>query len=378
MGSEPIQVLLHPDGSRLYVSNIGSDEIAVVETSTFQIVHRVAVGSQPLDMTLSPDGGTLYVGNSGEGSITAIDLESLQPRLAVDSLGSDPFGLAVTEDYLYVADIDNDRLLVLDSAGTIVDRIAVPPGPRSLALSRDQSRLFVTSFRSNQLAVLNTDDNVVVDIFALPITGSFAAVAGADDQVFVTAHQDGIVLIVDGETGVVHKTIEVGTDPRGLSLSPAGDRVFVTNAQSNEIVVFEPIGGEILTTFDTGANPRGVAVGTPPAVAPDVETMVGDELGLEPDAFALEPNFPNPFNSSTIIGYQLIGGGTEGIVVDLVVYNALGHPIRTLVRRPHAAGSFRVEWDGKDDAGYQVASGVYVVALRAGELVETQRVLLLR
>ena len=378
MGSEPIQLILHPSGNRLYVSNIGSDEIVVVETSTFQIIERIPVGSQPLDMTLSPDGNTLYVGNSGAGSITAIDLESHQPRLMVDALGSDPFGLAATEDHVYVADIDNDQLLVLDVSGTIIERLAMPAGPRSLALNSDRTRLYVTSFRSGRMAVLNTADNALINTFELPISGSFAVAAGRDGMVFVTAHEDGLVLIVDGEGGAVLNTIQVGADPRGVSIAPSGDQVFVTNAQSNEIVVFDPVGGEILATFSTGANPRGVAVGTPPAVdVTAVETMV--ELARSaPKEFVIEPNFPNPFNASTVIAFQVIGAGQTGRMVDLSVFNAVGHRIRTLVHRVHVAGSYRSDWDGRDGSGNQVASGVYIISLRSDNLIKTRRVLLLR
>ena len=380
MGSEPIQVLLDSRGSRLFVSNIGSDEVVVVETSTFRVLERIPVGSEPLDMALSADGGTLYVGNSGGGSITAIDVNTLESRVAASGFDSGPYGLAATAAHLYVADIDNDRLHVLDLAeGDFVEAIPMPASPRSLALNPDGSLLFSTSFHSSEVAVVSTADNELLDIFSLPISGSFAVAAGPDGQIFVTAHEDGVVLIVDGDSGRPLQTIEVGNDPRGISVSPAGDRVFVTNAESDEIVVFDPDDGRILSSFATGQNPRGVAVGTPPPLAPlpDVETIVmaaGVDL---PGAFVLQPNFPNPFNASTVIDYQVIGGSREGRMVELAVYNVLGHRVRTLVRRVHAAGEFTTEWDGRDDEGAGAASGVYVLVMRAVDHRETRRILLL-
>ena len=62
--------------------------------------------------------------------------------------------------------------------------------------------------------------------------------------------------------------------------------------------------------------------------------------GVRPQRSVLAQNFPNPFNASTVIDYQVIGGSREGRMVELAVYNVLGHRVRTLVRRVHAAGEF--------------------------------------
>ena len=85
---------------------------------------------------------------------------------------------------------------------------------------------------------------------------------------------------------------------------------------------------------------------------------------------SLDPNVPNPFNETTQIPYRL----AEPAHVRLVIYNAIGQPVRTLVDRFQAAGDHRVVWD----AGGQVASGVYWVRLSGPQGVETRRLLLLK
>ena len=91
-------------------------------------------------------------------------------------------------------------------------------------------------------------------------------------------------------------------------------------------------------------------------------------------AGGLAPGRPNPFNSSTQIAYHLPGSGP----VELVIYNVLGQPVRTLVDRFQGAGSYRVEWDARDQQGAPLSSGVYITRLSFPGGVQTQRLLYLK
>lgn len=93
-----------------------------------------------------------------------------------------------------------------------------------------------------------------------------------------------------------------------------------------------------------------------------------------PGAYALMPNYPNPFNPSTTIGYQTPRDGQ----VTLTVYNVLGQEIRTLVDAHQAAGSYTVMWDSKDAGGRDLTSGIYFYTLKAGDYTETRKMVLMR
>ena len=93
-----------------------------------------------------------------------------------------------------------------------------------------------------------------------------------------------------------------------------------------------------------------------------------------PAAFSLAPNYPNPFNPSTTIAYALPAPGR----VRLTVYNLLGQPVRRLFEGARAAGHFSVQWDGRDDGGRPLASGVYLYRLEAGGKSLSRRMLLLK
>lgn len=93
-----------------------------------------------------------------------------------------------------------------------------------------------------------------------------------------------------------------------------------------------------------------------------------------PTNYALEPNVPNPFNPSTTIAYQLPEAGD----VSMIIYNLVGQQVRTLVKGTHEAGFQSVVWDGRDDFGRQVASGVYIYRLQAGSFSQAHRMMLLK
>ena len=104
-------------------------------------------------------------------------------------------------------------------------------------------------------------------------------------------------------------------------------------------------------------------------------TSVAEEVSADrPTAFALSQNYPNPFNSSTAIAFDL----PHQEAVELSVYTIAGQQVVTLVRGVRAAGHYRITWDGRNDAGVALASGVYLYRLRIGAQVETRKMLLLR
>ena len=93
-----------------------------------------------------------------------------------------------------------------------------------------------------------------------------------------------------------------------------------------------------------------------------------------PKTFSLQQNFPNPFNPSTTINYDL----QENTRVVLKIYNLIGHEIRTLVHEQQSAGFKSVVWDGKDNHGQIVTTGIYVYQLQASDKRDKKKMLFLK
>jgi len=101
---------------------------------------------------------------------------------------------------------------------------------------------------------------------------------------------------------------------------------------------------------------------------------VASEVGALPANFALYPAYPNPFNAQVTLSFDL----PRSTAVELVLYDALGRPVRRLVGGALEAGAYRLDWDGRDERGKRVASGIYFIRLVAGSFAETGRIALVR
>ncbi len=93
-----------------------------------------------------------------------------------------------------------------------------------------------------------------------------------------------------------------------------------------------------------------------------------------PDAYALHQNYPNPFNPDTHIQFQI----KDKVPVDIRVYNMMGQLVRVLIDDVRPAGFYTIRWDGTDDRGRQVSSGIYVYRMEVPSFVQTRKMLLLK
>ncbi len=107
-----------------------------------------------------------------------------------------------------------------------------------------------------------------------------------------------------------------------------------------------------------------------------VATSVSSPEGIAslPSILKLFPNEPNPVVSKTRIAFRLPEAGD----VELAVYAVSGRLVRTLIREKQEAGDHAVVWDGRDDAGREVSTGVYFYRLTTPGVEESRRMILLR
>lgn len=108
-------------------------------------------------------------------------------------------------------------------------------------------------------------------------------------------------------------------------------------------------------------------------LAPSISTPLKGRIASLPEEYLLAQNYPNPFNASTTISYQI----PSATHVTLSVYNLLGQEIRRLVDAQQSAGDNAVSWNGMDEDGYHVSSGVYLYRLQCGDRSFTRRMLVL-
>ena len=156
--------------------------------------------------------------------------------------------------------------------------------------------------------------------------------------------------------------------------SPRGDtEAFAVGFASPKRVAIGPEGTDMWVTdqtglyriFSTDPSDRGIPTAISEPTSPEITHLQA--------ATGLAPNYPNPFNSSTLVPFRVSASGQ----VRLVIFNALGQPVRTLVDEFHAAGAYKVPWDGRDHQGKRVANGAYLYRLQAGSVVRVRKMMVL-
>ena len=99
-----------------------------------------------------------------------------------------------------------------------------------------------------------------------------------------------------------------------------------------------------------------------------------DDEYLIPDKYALQQNFPNPFNPRTTIHYEL----PNQELVQIIIFNLLGHQVKRLVDGFRGAGVNSIVWDATNDHGQPVSAGIYIYQLQAGGFLQTRKMILLK
>jgi hypothetical protein len=99
-----------------------------------------------------------------------------------------------------------------------------------------------------------------------------------------------------------------------------------------------------------------------------------DEDFILPTEFIVHNNFPNPFNPTTTISYEL----PKNSFVNIIIYDVLGREVKVLVSCELVSGFHEIIWDGKDNFGRSVGAGVYFYLIKAGEFRQTKKMVLLK
>jgi hypothetical protein len=103
-------------------------------------------------------------------------------------------------------------------------------------------------------------------------------------------------------------------------------------------------------------------------------TSVGEPVNGVPTTFAISQNYPNPFNPTTTIDYAV----SKQSFVSVKVYNLLGQEVRTLVSEEKGIGVYQAKWDGNNNVGAEVPSGMYLYKMIAGSFSGTKKMMFMK
>ncbi len=140
------------------------------------------------------------------------------------------------------------------------------------------------------------------------------------------------------------------------------------------------LSGEVIQTTGSGLGFQQVSLDPYQSkifvLADSIVTGVGNEEPFPGKklTYQLAQNYPNPFNPTTTISFQI----PKAQKVQLLVYNVLGQKVTTLLDKSMSAGDYQVKWDGRNESGVPVSSGIYILHFKAGDFVRNKRMVLLK
>jgi YVTN family beta-propeller protein len=319
--ASPLEVLLSPDGARLYVLCQQSEEIRVLDAASYAVIKTIAVGRVPRGFSLSPDGARLFVTNSWDDTLSVIDTNALTV-VTTWPVGAEPSSVVEdrTSKRLFVANRISSDVAVLDAGtGAEVNRLLAGRGSSYLTLSPDGSRIYGTHVYPNasrvrtsldnrtapesEITVIDAERAVVADRMPLhAIAGVFHVAFSADGRLGAVAeyHPKNLVPLAHLEHGAafedtltlfgadVGKPVEVPLDeleryaamPFGVAIAADKSRIYVTCGGSEMVLVIDaqrllryshahpaPFAQDlsasanyVIARIPVGRNPRGLAL----------------------------------------------------------------------------------------------------------------------
>jgi hypothetical protein len=298
----------------------------------------------------------------------------------------DPSGYGEGKEYLGWEEVTTD------GAGNAVFSATVPgqalPGHlvTATATARDDS----TSEFSQCIVALNTTTGLYVTVEPPDSTTGENPVS----VTFENVTSDGVTELDVADSGpAIEKTYITGDPPMYFYLTTTAtytgtirvcinyDEDYLTGPEDElELLHWNTSTSEwdtITMTVDTLSN---IICGSTPTLSPFIMVKPNPLIGIAGDGtvpaeFALHQNVPNPFNPTTVIRYDVPAGDA---VVTLRVYDVAGRLVRTLVDERQTAGRKSATWDGRNNRGITVATGVYFYRMQAGNFVQTRKMLLLK
>ncbi len=240
-----------------YFADYPTSSVAVLNTTTGQVVSSITVGNAPAGVSVSPDGSHVYVANQADGTVSVIDAAT-NTVTALVTVGISPLGICVSPDgkWVYVGNENPGSISVINTATNTVATTFPVGGVYGLAVSPDGNLLYVT-MAGGQVIVINTVSYTVLN--TIPI-GDFPGqiVISPDGKtayvpcVLNTNPLTSSVYVVNLTTNMVSAIIPVGSSAAGIAISPDGSRLFVTNQVDNTISVISTANNSLIANILIG------------------------------------------------------------------------------------------------------------------------------
>jgi len=257
--SDPTQMVISPDGSTAYVSDVDAALTRVVDLTTLTVTDSLNLGSGLFGRALNPDGSKLYLSVFGEDEIVVIDTSTNEKIQTVSVAG--PFSLALSPDgeTIYVS-VNAGQVQSYDAAtGNLIDSVPVS-SPRDIVVSPDGSKLYVLDTGlSPSVNVINAEGLDLIESIDGTHTPNQLALTPDASKLYVSELVNDEVSVIDTTTNTEVDTVSALKDPKGVALTASGSELYVASNGDDETVEIDTSNSTISQRFATLTSPEDIA-----------------------------------------------------------------------------------------------------------------------
>ncbi|MBE0538811.1 MAG: T9SS type A sorting domain-containing protein [Ignavibacterium sp.] len=256
--------------------------------------------------------------------------------------------------------------------GTFVDDFTTVGVPQSIGIDWDSNgNLYVSSYTGHTVRKFDQNGNDLGLFVNSNLLGPTNIWFDDNGDLLVSDYNGTAVKRFDSDGNYLSDFITGIHFSEGVDLFPNGN-ILIGNGSTSSVKLFDSSGNYIKDFITSGSG----GLMTPNAVViREIDPLsVPDESSIKNFEFNLNQNYPNPFNPTTTIGFSISAASN----VYIEILNLLGQRVKTLENNFYSSGNYSLPWDGIDDAGIQVPSGIYFYQLKAGSFTQTKKMILLR
>lgn len=373
-GNYPYDATLTPDEAEIWIPGASGDGVIVIDRATDTITHRIPVGQYPVSVAFSKDGTRALVPcrDTEEIKIVSTTTYAVVDSLSVPTtyLGAGNIALDPVSANFYMVDWYGDDLYEIAPDGSsILNQVTLGSSLWQLVVAPDGASIYVTDRATDQVRVIEQSTLTQVDAFAVG-DDPWGIDITADGSKLVVACEDShqAFVIETGSGATTALLLDATADPRDVDILDDQQTAFVaggTITGGNPVFRIDLTTDTVAGSFPVGGTNVNVVAVQGQTV--DTSTGVRDVAAAAAAGLTVHPN---PFDSGTRVSYSL---GRESRV-RLSVCDIAGRIVRRLEAGDRGAGRHEAMWDGRDDHGASVASGVYFLRLETADSMRTRKV----
>lgn len=216
--SKPQGITGDENTNRIFVTNLGSDKVQVIDGGSLKVLATITVGRSPQSVHIQPVTKKLYAYSPSADSVAVTDITKSDYPTKIIKVGKQPFGIASNSktNKLYVSFAGESQIGIMDGSNDqLIGSIPLPQGSFPLTIS------------------INTNQN----------------------KIYSAAYGHDFISIINGETDKVEKQVNVGSNPIWVAYIPELDRVFVTSEGAKKITIIDPTNDEIVQEIKISGVP---------------------------------------------------------------------------------------------------------------------------